>query len=758
MSLLAGAYALHFTSFVAISDVIAFAAVVATLLLFVAGCAVAMSFSAGVVVFVLATQQVADARLDRRYEGDSMLAAVRVLDFPRRNGASISFLATPVADPRIPPRIRVSWHDAPAAPEPGELWRLELRLKRPRGASNPGTFDYETWLFRERIGATGYVVNGKRNRRLAVGESRARMRWRTRFVHRVTALIDNPAAAAVVAAVAVGARHLVAPQQWLRYSQSGTTHLMAISGLHVGLAAAAAYYLALAGLALLRRGGNLRRAALLVAMLVAAGYASISGFAVPAERATLMFALFALALCVARQPDGAVILAGVCVLVVLGDPLATLMPGFKLSFGAVALLVWLSKHRARDSGSSLIDRGVRVVGQLVAMQAFLFFGLMPLTILIFNRVSLVAPFVNLVAVPLFGAVTVPLALAGLTLDGPLAPAGDMALRIAGASIAVLERLISAALTVPHAALVTPQIAGVAWAYLVLVPAWVLLPRGWPGRHVAWLSIAAIALHRPAGPPQGCFDTTVLDVGQGLAVVVRTRHKVLLYDTGAAYPGGTSVAERVILPHLAGQGIDRIDRLVISHADSDHAGGVADVLVAADVGDMRTGEILEGFDAQPCIRDEAWNWDDVAFRFLSPPADAKLDGNDASCVLQIAAGRSRVLLTGDIETGAERALLSDPEALRANAVVIPHHGSSTSSSRAFVSAAAAEIALISAGYRNRWGLPKAEVVERWRESGADVLTTSRAGAVSLRSCARDGISKLRSDRAASHRIWKEAVPD
>jgi competence protein ComEC len=754
VSLLAGAYAPHFTSFAAISDVAVFACVTVVTLLSTAGRLAAASFLAGLVLFVLVTNHVTGSRLDQRYEGDSMLSVLRVVNFPRRRGASISFLAEPVSDSRFPPRIRISWYDAPALPALGELWQFELRMKRPRGTSNPGGFDYETWLFRERIGATGYIVNGKRNQRVGVEAGPLVDRWRGRFVRRVTSLIDDPGSAAVIAAIGVGTRHLITPEQWLRYAQSGTTHLMAISGLHVGLAAAATFSVALACLTLLRRRGNHRRAALVTALAVAACYASLSGFAVPAERALLMFSLLALALITMREPDGTVILARTCMLVVLGDPLTTLMPGFQLSFAAVLLLLWLSKRRFRLAKKSVIARIRRSLENIVAMQGFLFVGLMPLTILNFNRVSVVSPFINFVAVPLFSLATVPLTLAGLVLDGPVAPSGDVALRIAAASITWLESLITHSLALPYATFVTPQITGMACSYLALVLLWVLLPRGWPGRYVAWLGFAAVVVHRVDGPPEHCFDATTLDVGQGLAVLIRTRDKTLLYDTGAAYPGGTSMAHRVVLPYLTGRGIERIDRLVVSHSDNDHAGGVADILVGVDVGSLWSGEPLDGIATAACRRGDAWRWNGVGFRFLQPRGDTNFSGNNASCVLQVEAGESRFLLTGDIEIAAERALLADAASLRADAVVVPHHGSRTSSSPPFVEAVAADLALVSAGYRNRWGLPKGEVTDRWRKSGADVLTTAHAGAISLLVCADGGVTDLRRNRDASSRIWHE----
>ncbi len=760
LSLVAGAYALHFTSFAASSDLIPFALFASAVLLRTGGRTVAALFALGVILFSWHTTLVIESRLQAGFEGDSMLAEVRIIDFPRTRGGSVSFVAEPVDDRRIPQRVRLSWYQPPQAPEIGDVWQFELRLKPPRGTSNPGVFDYETWLFQQRIGATGYVVNGRRNQRLRTDAAGSISRLRKTFTARLTSVIDDSEAAAVIAAVTVGARHLITAEQWTRYARSGTSHLMAISGLHVGLAATAAYVLTLVGAALLRWPGNHLRIALCVSLIVAAAYSSISGFAVPAERSTLMLCLLVLVLLRAREPDAFVILAVACALVVIGDPLSTLMPGFKLSFGAVILLLWLARRRNPGRAGAAIMRVAGVASQLATMQLFLLFGLLPLTVIIFHRIAVVAPAVNFVTVPLFSVVTVPFALAGLILDGPMVAVGDAALRVSALSVQVIEWLIESSLRLPYSDLSTAAIPGAGWYCLGLVLAWVLLPQGWPGRHVAWLAACAIIGYRIDGPPAGCFDTTMLDVGQGLAVVVRSRERTLLYDTGPAWPGGASMVDRVVLPYLSGLGIERIDRVIVSHSDADHAGGLADLLTGIAVGDVLAGEAT-GTTTTPskrCRRGYRWHWNGIEFRILHPAEGRSYAGNDASCVLLIVAGAARLLVTGDIEAGVERALLSDNVVAATDVVVVPHHGSETSSSRSFVARLAPEIALISAGYGNRWGLPRADVVRRWRDAGAEVLTTAVEGAVSVRLCNGVGVVDLRRHRNRLRRVWHEVRVD
>jgi competence protein ComEC len=757
LSLLAGAYALHFTSFTSGYVLFPVAGAGAAIACIAGGRAAATWFLAGLCLFALHSNYTIAQRLAAPYEGDSMLTVLCIVDFPRQRDASISFLARPLDDPRIPPLLRISWYEAPERPEIGDVWQFEVRLRRPRGTSNPGVFDYEAWLFRQRIGATGYVVNGSRNQRLEQKAGGPVARLRQRAVDRLTSLIADPDTASVLAAISVGARHGISAEQWLRYSQSGTSHLMAISGLHVGLAASAAWFLAAALSAVLRLPGNHLRVAWLAALVVAAGYAGLSGFAVPARRATLMLTLVVLALLRWREPRPAAILAAACFLVTAFDPLATLAPGFQLSFAAVALLLWFAKRQAFAMSRYTLPRPVRGMAQLAAVQVFLLFGLMPLTVANFSRVSFAAPAVNFIAVPLFSVVTVPFALAGLVLDNPVAAAGDAALRIAATGIELLHWLIDRALPVPHAARSTSATGVIGGICLVSVLAWVVLPRGWPGRHVTLLAALALVSVRMQGPPGDCADVRILDVGQGLAVVVRTRQRLLLYDTGAAFPGGGDMASRVVLPYLIAQGIRRVDRLVVSHSDIDHAGGAVPVLAGIEVGDVLAGEPDALAGSAACRAGRAWQWDGVAFSVLHPPETGRYAGNDASCVILVEAGDARLLLTGDIESGVERALLAAGIPGPVDAVVVPHHGSDTSSSVEFVRFMSADAAIMSAGYGNRWGLPKPGIVERWRDADSAVMATSHDGAIGFRLCNRAGIVRMSRNREQRRRVWHEPPP-
>jgi competence protein ComEC len=710
----------------------------------------------GFALFVAAGQGIVENRLEEHFAGDSLLTRVRIVDFPTKSGATVIMLIEPVNDARLPRRSRVSWYEPRVAPSIGDLWELELRLKRPRGLSNPGVFDVEAWLFREKVGASGYVVNGKRNRLVETGTESTIDALRGRFVTRAAKAASSREASGVLAAVGVGARHQISGEQWRKFALSGTSHLMAISGLHVGLAATAAFLLGRIFVSALRPGANAHSAAVVVSVFAAIAYVAVSGIGVPALRATLMLIIAGCAILRRRNIDPLATIAVAAIVVFVVDPVALMTPGFSLSFCAVLLLVWISRHgKQAMHGRGLWARVVNRLRQLIVIQLTLLFGLMPLTVALFDRIALLAMPVNLVAVPLFSLVTVPFTLLGLLLGDNFGQTGHVALKAAAASIEWLLALISEAVRLPFADTTVTALQGPVRLLTILPVLVVLLPKGWPGRYVALLSVAALLVHSPRTPEKGCLDLHILDVGQGLAAVAQTHGRVLLFDTGASYRSGSSVAEHVIVPFLKYRGINRIDWLLVSHDDIDHSGGVSAIVDAVDVDELLVGEALseKRIASTRCLRGQRWQADGVRFSVLHPDGATDWQGNDASCVLLVEVGRHALLLTGDIEAGAESSLVEANPRGKFEAVIVPHHGSRTSSSVPFVRATSPRIAIVSAGFGNRWGFPRAAVVQRWQAVGAEVLNTATAGAVSLRLCADHGIVSLRRDRQERRRFWR-----
>jgi competence protein ComEC len=753
--LLAGIYAPQLSSFASHSDLIPLAMFAAVAGILGGRLLLIICFALGYVSFIAAADKVIDARIEPRYVGDSIVVDARVADFPRQGRHATNFVAEIPANPWVPQRVRVSWFEPEIAIRLGDVWRLELRLKRPRGTSNPGGFDLEEWLFREQIAATAYVVAGNRNLLLQVNQLGRIDTLRQGIVDRLRESRFEPEQVAVLAAITVGARHLLTPSQWERYAQTGTSHLMAISGLHVGMVAAAGYAIGIALSVLLLRYGNHHRLGIVAALGCALVYAALSGMAIPASRAALMIGIAALANLARRPVRPLTLLAFAAALLAVADPLTTMTPGYKLSFAAVAVLIWQAKRLPPMTGGWLIGRWLRRLRELTAMQFALLLGLAPLTVVLFDRVALAAPLVNLVAVPVFASLTVPGALAGVVLGGALEPVGDALLWLAAVSLELLEALIRQVAKLPAAAVTVASLDGES-RWLLLAPlVWVLLPTGWPCRGFAWLAAAVIVTWLPPRPAPGCAAISVLDVGQGLAVVVETSEGAMLYDTGPSYRGGGAAAESVVLPFLASRGIRALDQFVVSHADLDHAGGTEAILNALPVERVYTGEHLDvAARTRACEAGEAWVSGQVRFEFLHPPKGASLAGNDASCVLRISTGAHAVLVPGDIERDAEQALLRSDILRPVTAVIVPHHGSDTSSTAAFVNALKPSLAVIPAGFGNRWGLPAAAVKDRWRAAGARVVSTADSGAVRFATCQPAGIGPVTLQRTLRRRIWHE----
>lgn len=623
-----------------------------------------------------------------------------------------------------PDRLRMSWYEDFPALQPGQRWRVSAKLRRPHGYFNPGGFDYERWLFREGIDATGYVTDDQAPERLddpmlAGGLDRLRGDLGRRVARSARA---EGIEAALLRALTVGDRRGLDDPDWRVLNATGTSHLVAISGLHVGLVASFALFLG-AGLARLCPACLWRLPArhwgALAAIAAAVAYAALAGFALPTRRALAMVAAALVGLLGRRVVRPLAVLGLALAGVLALDPLAPLGAGLWLSFAAVGAL--LAAFTGRLESRSAVRDGARaqgVVAVALAAPAALFF----------HRLAWASPVANLVAVPLVGLGAVPLALAGTALVSFPGIPGDWALQGAAGVLGLFwqgaewlaghPRVLS---QVPAPSLPVLVGAGLGTALL-------LAPRGVPGRWAGLLLLAPLAWTGSGGPAPGTFRLSVLDVGQGLAAVVRTREHVLAYDTGPSFRSGFNTAEAVVGPYLRDAAGGRLDRLVVSHGDSDHAGG-AKILAQR----FRPSTILAGEagirGADRCRDGQRWRHDGVTFRVLHPPAGMPELGNDSSCVLLVRGRRRSALLAGDVTRNVERRLLSvHGAALDADVLVAPHHGSASSSSAAFVNAVSPDWVIFATGYGNRFELPDEAVVRRYRRAGAAILNTARAGMV------------------------------
>ena len=732
------------------------------------GLLVTAMVGAGALAFGLtglrAEQRLAE-RLAPALEGQDLLVTGVVATLPQSGPAGIRFVfavegavradgqGQPVA---MPSRLALGWYsnfqddafldDPQAELQAGQRWRLPLRLKQPHGAMNPGGFDVELMWFEQGLGATGYVRvvrGGPAAERLAddVGYPVQRLRQTVRDA--ILRHLPDPRTAGVLVALVVGDQAAIERDDWDLFRRTGIAHLVSISGVHVTMFAWLAG--ALAAWAW-RRSSRLMlwwpapTAGRWLGLALAIGYAMMAGWGVPAQRTVMMLAVAVGLRSLGWRWPWVLVLAAAAVVVTALDPWALLQPGFWLSFAAVGLLMVSEPVR----GAARAGKGARgaLAGHLRA-QVVATLGLAPLSLVIFQQISVVGFVANLVAIPLVTLVITPLALLGMLLPylWTVAAWGVQAL-VWG--LELLAQWPLAVWTTP-AAPTWMAACGLLGALLAVMPApwalrWLALPLALP---LLWPPVARPAL--------GQFEVVVADIGQGTAVLVRTRGHLLLYDTGPQYSRESDAGQRVLLPLLRSRGEPRVDLLVLSHRDTDHVGGAASLLaghpVAAITSSLEPGHPLlaSGVPHSPCRAGQGWTWDGVQFDLLHPTPDDVATArkpNAVSCVLRVQDARGlSLLLTGDIELPQEAALLQRSAGVLASTVMlVPHHGSRTSSGAAFLDAVRPTKAIVQAGYRSRYGHPAPDVMARYAERGIDVVRSDQCGAWlwhdPVASCTRD----------------------
>ncbi len=699
-------------------------------------------------------------------EGKNVLIEGYIADIPEQADYGLRFVfdvdraeydGRPV---HVPRRVQLAFGRRARASGPredtfhvGERWRLLVRLKRPHGFQNPGGFDYEGYLFRHRIRARGYVRREVPPKRLEPGSpgigsgmNYATGRIRQAVGGRIHALLPDNAFAGVITALANGDKHGITDAQWSVLRRTGTLHLVAISGLHISLIAGVVFFLvrslwAMAGTTVLRAPAPVVGA--IGALVAAAAYAALAGFTIPTQRALIMTAVAMGSILVRRRFRPSLLLAVALFLVLLHDPLAVMASGFWLSFAAVGVIIFAVHGEVR------LRPLWRKWGSVQWMIAV---GTLPLMLWLFRQVSLVAPLANMLAVPAFDLLVVPLTLGGVvaqailpdSLATPIFQGAAWLLQSLWPALALMSGFGYGQWTQHQPIWWTLPLAVVGVAIL-------LAPRGWPARWLGAVWLLPLFLVRPMGPVAGEVWFALLDVGQGLAAVVRTRSHVLVYDTGPRFSPRFDTGAAVVVPYLEAQGIRRIDTLMISHGDRDHVGGMESILSALPVGDILTNVALSRARVDPCTAGRRWRWDDVEFVILSPVRTGFSRRNNDSCVLRVSSPYGSVLLPGDIEAGAEDRLVErEGTRLSADILVAPHHGSKTSSTSEFIAKVSPAHVLFPAGYRNRYHHPDAGVVGRYLAHGSKLHDSASDGAIEV--FLRVHGAQIASFRKAHRRYW------
>lgn len=685
----------------------------------------------------IAQHRLADA-LPAAWQGRDIALRGVVAEMPRQHERGLSFMFdvenVDTPDAHVPQRILLSTYrddkHEPLDLHAGERWQLTVRLKQPHGTSNPYNFDFEAWALERNVRAVGYVHNKGDNRRIDASVSAPtytieRLRETVR-AHFQKTLPDAPYTG-VLSALAIGDQGSIPSSQWQVFTRTGVSHLMSISGLHITMLAGFAFALTYG---LWRRSARLtlrlpaRKAAAVVGFTVALGYTLLAGYGVPAQRTVYMLATVAVALWSSRNIAPSQLLAAALFIVTLLDPWAVLSPGFWLSFGAVALIFYITANRL-GIRHWLVEYG--------RVQWAMSIGLIPLLLALFQQLSLVSPVANAFAIPLIEFVVVP-----LTLLGALLPF-DWLLQLAHQCMSVGMTALVWLNSLPDA--VWTQHAPSAWSIVVGMSGifWILLPGGFPARWLGGLMLLPMFVIAPQAPPYGTLRLFIFDVGQGLAVAAQTQNHALLYDAGPDYSGEADSGKRILVPSLRGLGIAQLDALIMTHDDIDHTGGATSVLQAIPTQRVISSlppdhDILRPVrDSRRCTEGQSWEWDGVQFEILHPSlasyAREDTRDNERGCVLRISSGAHSVLLATDIEKETEARLLKIyADKLPATLLLVPHHGSKTSSSPAFVQAVHPRYAVFTVGYRNRFRHPNPEVYERYRAAGSELLRSDADGAI------------------------------
>lgn len=707
-----------------------------------------------------------EKRLPKDLEGKTLSIVGDIVSLPEQNGKKTDFVfkVTKIVFPVLnvqkepknnhfetPMKVKLNWYGIKKGLHVGDQWQLQVRLKRPHGFRNPGSMDYEKWLFQKQIGATGYVVSGKYNKKISSHwYYRSIMRFRQKLKEKIDQQGYENSLTPFLSALLIGDRQGITQDQWRVFRRTGTSHLIAIAGLHIGLIAGFVFFVVSflwKRIAFLTRHIPAQQAAAVIGLVTAFFYSALAGFSLPTQRALIMSSVFFGAIIMKRRVIDWYNVCLALLLVLLINPLSVLDTAFWLSFACVTLIVYGLQGRLKQTG---------IWWKWGRLQWAVTIGLLPLVLWSFHETSYVSPIANMIVVPWFGFIVLPLCFLGMNILFLSESAGHWIIWLAVKNLQFiwmfLEKLAHLSLVVLQYNIPNIWLLGSA----IIAVIFILTPRGFPGRYLSFLFLLPLMTFQVQTPKQGELWFTLLDVGQGLSSVVRTQHHTLIFDAGPRFSKDFDAGSAVILPYLQFHGIHQIDKLIISHGDDDHVGGVLPILSKLSIREILSS-VPHRFDkniAHYCHQGQHWVWDGIQFDMLSPEIGDYHQGNNSSCVLKITVGDQSVLLTGDIEKSTERKLWQKKRhQLSSTVLIAPHHGSKTSSTQRFVEAVHPKIVLFPIGYRNRFRFPHHSIVRRYQNIGVKQYDTAHTGAISFK-MTNKSLSEFYLYRERNQYIWSE----
>ncbi len=661
-------------------------------------------------------------------------------------------------------RVQLSWYDPPEGTEiaPGQKWRLTMRIRRPHSFRNPGGFDYESYMLQSGIKGQGYVRPKPAPRLL--GESHrypiAQLRWKIK--RKFSQQSASSHALGLLNALMIGDRGEISAEDRLALRRNGISHLIAISGLHLSMVGGFIFGVLMFLFGRLHRlsGGSLFSAAgsplgwaALMTLPLIGCYAVIAGFSLPTQRALIMLGIFLLLLLCGRfyRLLNIYVLAMAAVLMI--NPLAALGAGFWLSFAAAGFIL-LASRRLGGASAGPAAGPLAFFRSLLFLQVSLVFCLAPFILFFFYEFSIAGIFVNLIAIPLTTFVLMPWIFLTTFLLFVLPVLGELSLVPLVWLIDVCYDGLAAAASLPRSYVHLPRPSALAIVCAVVGVIFWLCRRSAADALLAILFFLPLFFPADKSLAPGKLEVTFLDVGQGLATYLRTANHRLIYDTGASFSARSSAGSLVIAPYLSYLGGADPDRIIVSHRDRDHSGGLEDLLERTRRTELMLNFPLPNsrFPILPCQAGQSWRWDGVLFELLYPvPGKRSKNRNDNSCVLRVTAGEHRLLLTGDLTQKAEEQFLAAVANATADLLQVPHHGSAGASGERLVLAVRPLYAVFAAGYLNPYGHPHADIVRRYASIGSVPLILWQTGAATFE-LGGEKITYNRGYRVINKRYW------